>query len=216
MTTPNKPRIQPVNVDLNEPLRSKMAKVFPAALPSPNLYRSVARNQNLFIDMIDMGFIGPTGLMDRKTIPPRRRELLILRTCMQARNEYEFHLHERTISERMGLTALEIEDLKSAGINKDIWSDEDISLIALVDGLVNTTSVADDVFEKVAIYFCEAELIEMTQLIGLYTSVAMLVSLIRPELDPYHVLMVSVPVQGLIETATDDFMGGCAASYRRV
>jgi hypothetical protein len=181
MTTTHKPRIEPVDVELNDPLRSKMEKVFPAALPSPNLYRSVARNESLFIDMIDMEFIGPTGLMDRKTIPPRRRELLILRTCVKARNEYEFHLHERTISERMGLSSLEIQDLKSADINKDIWSDEDISLIALV----NTTSVPDDVFEHAAKHFSEAELIEMTQLIGLYTSVAMLVSLIRPEFDPY-------------------------------
>lgn len=100
MTIKHKPRIQPVNVALKEPLRSKMETFFPAALPSPNLYRSVARNESLFIDMIDMGFIGPTGLMDRKTIPPRRRELLILRTCMQARNEYEFHLHERCIRTR--------------------------------------------------------------------------------------------------------------------
>ena len=185
MATTNKPRIQPVNADLNEPLRSKMEKVFPAALPSPNLYRGVARNESLFIDMIDIGFIGPTGLMDRNTIPPRRRELLILRTCVQAGNVYEFHLHERTISERMGLTKLEIQDLKSADIGKDIWSDEDISLIALADVLVNTTAVPDEVYEHAATHFSEAELIEMTLLIGLYTSVAMLASLIRPEFDPY-------------------------------
>lgn len=185
MKTTYNPRIQPVDVDLAEPLKSKMEKVFPAALPSPNLYRSVARNEALFIDMIDMMLIGPTGLMDRKTIPPRRRELLILRTCMLAKNPYESHLHERTISERMGLTKLEIEDLKNAEINKEIWTDEDASLIALADVLVNTTSVPDDVFEHAATHFSEAELIEMTLLVGLYTSVAMLVSLIRPELDPY-------------------------------
>mgnify|MGYP001811801556 CR=1 FL=1 len=79
MNTASKPRIKPVDVDLTEPLKSKMEKVFPAALRSPNLYRSVARNEALFIDMIDMNFIGPTGLLDRKMIPPRRRELLILR-----------------------------------------------------------------------------------------------------------------------------------------
>ena len=93
MPDPNRPRIQPVDVNLQEPLKSKMAKIFPPELPSPNLYRSVARNESLFIDMIDMRFIGPTGLMDRKTITPRIRELMILRTCVQARNDYEFNLH---------------------------------------------------------------------------------------------------------------------------
>ena len=73
MTAQSRPRIEPVDVDLKEPLKSKMSKIFSAALPSPNLYRSVARNESLFIDMIDMRFIGPTGLMDRKTIPSRLR-----------------------------------------------------------------------------------------------------------------------------------------------
>ena len=185
MTATNIPRIAPVDADLREPLKSKMAQIFPSALPSPNLYRSVARNESLFIDMIDMKFIGPTGLMDRKTIPPRRRELLILRTCLQAKNEYEFNLHERTISEHMGLRKSEIEDLKKASINENLWSAEDASLIALTDELVKTTSVSDGVFERVVEHFSEAQLIEMTQLVGLYTSVAMIVSLIRPEPDPY-------------------------------
>ena len=185
MTVKNTPRIEPVKVNLKEPLKSKMAQIFPATLPSPNLYRSVARNESLFIDMIDMKFIGPTGLMDRKTIPPRLRELLILRTCIQAKNEYEFSLHEQTISEHMGLRKPEIEELKNENINEDFWSDEDASLIALTDELVQTTSVSDDVFERVIEHFSEAELIEMTQLVGLYTSVAMLVSLIRPNSDQY-------------------------------
>lgn len=185
MTAIKRPRIEPVEVDLREPLKSKMAEIFPPALPSPNLYRSVARNESLFIDMIDMRFIGPTGLMDRKTIAPRLRELLILRTCMQAKNEYEFNLHERTISEHMGLSKSEIEDLKNQTINEAHWPDEEVSLIALTDELVQTKSVSDGVYQRVVQYFSAAELIEMTQLVGLYTSVAMLVSLIRPEPDPY-------------------------------
>ena len=185
MPDPNRPRIQPVDVNLQEPLKSKMAKIFPPELPSPNLYRSVARNESLFIDMIDMRFIGPTGLMDRKTITPRIRELMILRTCVQARNDYEFNLHVRTISEKLGLTRAEIGDIRNAQIDDSLWPAEESSLIALVDELVGSTSVSDEVYERASKYYSESELIEMVQLVGLYTSVAMLVSLIRPELDPY-------------------------------
>jgi alkylhydroperoxidase family enzyme len=162
-----------------------MAKIFPPELPSPNLYRSVARNESLFIDMIDMRFIGPTGLMDRKTIPPRIRELVILRTCVQARNDYEFNLHVRTISEKVGLNKVAIDDLKNTRIDDTLWSNEEASLIALTDELVRTTSVSEELFERVSKHYSEAELIEMVQLVGLYTTVAMMVSLIRPELDPY-------------------------------
>jgi hypothetical protein len=178
-------RIEPVNVELQEPLKSKMAKIFPPGLPSPNLYRSVARNESLFIDMIDMGLIGPTGLMDRGTIPSRIRELLILRTCVQSRNDYEFKLHEKTISRKMGLSKAEVEDLKKQRIDNNLWSDAEASLIAMTDELVESTSLSNDVFEHLSRHHSAAEMIEMVQLVGLYTMVAMMVSLIKPDLDPY-------------------------------
>lgn len=179
------PRIKPIDAKLREPLKSKMAKIFPPGKPSPNLYRSVARNESLFIDMIDMGFITPTGLMDRRTIPPRVRELLILRTCVRAGNDYEFNLHVKTISEKMGLNKLEIEGLRSPETDHELWPTADAALIAMVDELVQNISLSDELFVRLSNHFSEAELIEMVQLVGLYTTVAMMVDLIRPELDPY-------------------------------
>jgi len=180
-----RPRIQPIDAKLKEPLKSRMAKIFPADKPAPNLYRGVARNESLFIDMIDMGFITPTGLMDRRTIPPRVRELLILRTCVQAGNDYEFNLHVRTISEKMGLGKLEIEDLKNLEIDQKLWPAAEAALIAMADELVQDISLSEELFLRLSNYFSEAELIEMVQLVGLYTTVAMMVDLIRPEFDPY-------------------------------
>ena len=179
------PRIKPIDVKLQEPLKSKMAKIFPADTPSPNLYRGVARNESLFIDMIDMGYITSTGLMDRRTIPPRIRELLILRTCVQAGNDYEFNLHGKTISTKMGLGKLEIDDLKNPEIDHELWPAAEAALIALADELVQNISLSDELFARLTNHFSEAELIEMVQLVGLYTTVAMMVDLIRPELDPY-------------------------------
>jgi 4-carboxymuconolactone decarboxylase len=180
-----KPRITPVDAKLQEPLKSKMARIFPPDRSAPNLYLSVAKNESLFIDMIDMGFITPTGLMDRRAIPSRLRELLILRTCAQAGNDYEFDLHVRTISEKMGLSKPEIEDLKNPSVDDDLWPTAERSLIAMTDGLVQNISLSDEVFERLSGKFSEAELIEMVQLVGLYTTVAMMVALIRPEPDNY-------------------------------
>lgn len=179
------PRIEPISADLEEPLRSKMAKIFPAELPSPNLYRTVARNESLFMAMIDMRLIGRTGLLNRKTIPSHLRELLILRTCVIARNDYEFNLHVQTISETMGLTKAQIEDVKEEKVSDELWSVQEKALIQLIDGLVNTIDVAQPVFEEARRHFSESELVEMVLLVGLYTGVAMIVALARPELDNY-------------------------------
>jgi alkylhydroperoxidase family enzyme len=180
------PRIEPISPQLQEPLKSKMAKIFPEELPAPSLYRTVARNESLFIDMIDMRLIGRTGLLNRKTIAPKLREMLILRTCVVARNDYEFNLHVQTISELMGLSKAQIEDLKQEEVNDDLWSDQQRALIHLIDELVRRIEVTQPVFEEARRHFSEAELVELVLLVGLYTGVAMIVALARPELDDYR------------------------------
>ncbi len=180
------PRIQPVDVKLEEPLKSKMAKIFPPNIPAPTLYRTIARNESLFIEMIDAKLIGPTGLLDRKTFPPKVRELLILRTCALTGNEYEFNLHVQTISEAMGLSKDQIDDLKSETVADHNWTESEIALICLIDGLVKNIEVEQKVFENARQYFSEPELIELVFLVGLYNSVAMVVALAKPEFDKYR------------------------------
>ncbi len=184
--TKSAPRIEPISAELEEPLKSKMAKIFPEEIPSPNLYRTMARNESLFIDMIDRRLIGRTGLLNRKTIPSNLRELLILRTCVIARNDYEFNLHVQTISEIMGLTKAQIEDLKEKKVSEELWSDQERALIHLIDGLVNRIEVTQPVFDEARSHFSEAELVELVLLVGLYTGVAMIVALAKPELDSYR------------------------------
>ena len=184
-------RIEPIDARLTEPLKSKMAKIFPADKPAPNLYRCVAKNESLLIDMIDMGFITSSGLLDRRTMPSRIRELLILRTCVKAGNNYEFNLHVKTISEKMGLTKSEIEDLGNPDIDHNLWSAAETALIAMTDELVQNIALSDQLFTRLSGHFSEAEMIEMVQLVGLYATIAMMVQLIRPPLDPYSVSLTS-------------------------
>ncbi len=178
-------RIKPVDVKLTEPLKSKMAKIFPENIPAPALFRSVARNESLFIDMIDMNLIGPTGLLDRKTIPTKLREILILRTCVVTNNDYEFNLHIKTISKSMGVSSQQLTDVKQQKLNIKYWHPSELALITLIDGLVNRIRVNQSVFDEAKKYFNDSVLIELVQLIGLYTGVAMMVALIQPELDLY-------------------------------
>ncbi|MBI3523978.1 MAG: hypothetical protein HY066_05520 [Betaproteobacteria bacterium] len=183
MTTP---RIVPVAEPLVEPLASRMAKLIPKGTPAPQLFLSVARNESLFSFMVDSGLIGPTGLLDRRTLPKTIRETVILRTCVATRNDYEFNLHVQTISSRMGLTEAQIEDIKHDSMNPHLWSAHQMAVTLVVDALVRTLAVPDEVFTNAHQHFSEAELIDITQLVGLYTGVAMMVGLIRPRFDRYR------------------------------
>ncbi len=183
--TENHPRITPIDVVLTEPLKSKMEQIFPPQLPSPNLYRTVARNESLFIDMIDRKLLGPTGLLDRRQINPKLRELTILRTCVAGKNDYEFNLHISTISEAMGLTKEQIMDVRSDPPDATLWDESELVLMKLIDSLVGPIEVSDDLFKEVSDHYEESELIELVLLIGLYTSVAMIVAVARPAFDQY-------------------------------
>jgi 4-carboxymuconolactone decarboxylase len=179
-------RITPTATPLSEPLAIQMAKLLPSGMPPPQLFLSVARNAGLFEFMVSSGLIGPTGLMDRRTLPKDVRETLILRTCVATVNDYEFNIHVQTISERMGLSMAQIEDVRLEVVSPALWRDDLRILTRVVDSLVKTLKLQDDLYAEAHQHFSEEDLIEITQLVGLYTGVAMMVGLIRPELDRYH------------------------------
>jgi 4-carboxymuconolactone decarboxylase len=164
-------RIAPVSAPLSESLASQMAILMPPGMPPPKLFLSVARNSKLFDFMVASKLIGPTGLMDRRTLPKDVRETIIL---------------VQTISERMGLSMEQIEDLKLDVVSPTLWREDLCLLTRIVDSMVKVFKLQDDLYEEAKHHFSEEELIDITQLVGLYTGVAMMVGLIRPELDRYR------------------------------
>ena len=179
------PRIEPVETPYSAALGERFARLVPPGMVPPAIFRAVARNEGLFNHMVDIGLLGPTGLLDRRVLPKALRELLILRTCVAAHNDYEWHLHAETVALRMGLTAAQVADTRASEPDATLWSAAQRAAMALVDSLVARLDVDDALYARVRAHYDEATLIEMTQLIGLYTSVAMLVALARPERDRY-------------------------------
>lgn len=179
------PRIAPVAAPFSEKLQSSLDRLIPSKLPAPQIFLTVARNEALFTDMVDMGLLGPTGMFDRRSLPSATREMIILRTCVATRNEYEYQLHRQTIAQRMGLSPAQIADIRASQVSAQLWNDGERALIALVDELVGSFAVADACYATARRHFDEATLLEITHLVGLYTGVAMLVGLARPRLDEY-------------------------------
>ena len=163
-----------------------MARLIPPDLPPPTLFTAFARNEGLFTFLVETGLIGPTGLLDRRVLPRDLRECIVLRTCVAAGNDYEFNLHVQTISERMGLSPAQIDDVRRPVPDAALWPQPMRAAMRLVDGLVARLAVPDDVFAQCRAHFDEATLIEMTQLVAMYVGVAMQTALIRPAFDTYR------------------------------
>ena len=182
----NASRIAPVSEPVAPAIRERLDRVLPPGLPTPQIYLTLLRNEGLFTHMIDSGLLGPTGLMDRGSIDSTLRELLILRTCVATGNDYEFNLHVTTISERMGLTRAQIEDVRRPSPTEGVWSARQVALVLLVDALVKRLDVTDEEFAAAREHFDDATLIEITMLVGLYVLAAMVAALARPQMDAYQ------------------------------
>jgi alkylhydroperoxidase family enzyme len=57
--------------------------------------------------------------------------------------------------------------------------------MSMIDSLVKKIEIKQSVFDEAKVHFSESMLIELVQIIGLYTGVAMMVALAQPELDSY-------------------------------
>jgi 4-carboxymuconolactone decarboxylase len=179
------PRIEPLPVPYPPAVADRMARLLPPGMAAPRLFATVARNEGLFCTLVDSGLLGPTGLLDRRVLAAPLREALILRTCVAAGNGYEWQLHVTTISARMGLSDAQIDDTRAAEPDPRLWSEPERAALALADALVRRLAVDDALWARLRRWYEEATLIEITQLVGLYTGVAMLVALARPEADAY-------------------------------
>ena len=178
-------RIKPIEQPISKNLQVRMDKIIPRGMKIPQLYLCLARNEGLFSDLVDMGFIGPKGILERGELNLRLREIIILRTCHKTNNNYEFNLHQQTISEKMGLSLEQISDIKSSILCSDLWNQKEILLINFVDQTVMKKQLSDENFNKLDTLFTSKTLIEITLLIGLYSTVGMLVQLIQPQHDQY-------------------------------
>jgi alkylhydroperoxidase family enzyme len=178
-------RILPLEAPLPDAVAQRMSRLVPPSMTPPLLFRAVARNAGLFNFFVDSGLLGPAGLLDRGLLDAALREALILRVCVACGNDYEWRLHVGTISKRMGLSAEQIADTRATRPDKRLWSEALLAALALVDALVATRQVDDALFARLRAHFDDAQLIEMTQLVGLYTGVAMLVALVQPAADAY-------------------------------
>lgn len=162
---PDAPRIEPVD----EP-GAELAEILESAFThdgSPlNIFGTLGHHPKLLKRFNLLGGF----LLNKGILPPRERELVILRVGANARAEYEFGQHT-VIGTQCGLTDAEITALTRAPDAHD-WSDGDRALIALADDLHADDCVSDATWASLATRWTDVELIELLVIAGFYRLVS--------------------------------------------
>ncbi|HTL26852.1 MAG TPA: carboxymuconolactone decarboxylase family protein [Burkholderiales bacterium] len=121
-------------------------------------------------------------VLHKQTLPPRERELLILRIGWLNQAEYEWAQHVE-IAKRAGITAEEIERVKrgpGAG-----WSAHEGALIQAVDDLYENSVVSDQTWGTLAASLSIEQLMDLVFTVGQYNLVSWALNSFGVPLDDF-------------------------------
>jgi alkylhydroperoxidase family enzyme len=109
----------------------------------------------------------------------RLREMVILRVALHNKSEYVIDVHRKNFTESDGLSHEECEALLKKKLPKDIFSAEEMAIIAYVDQLTLKAQVEDEVFAQVKAHFTDRQMVELSVLIGAYNMHTRVMSALR-------------------------------------
>lgn len=173
------PRIGPLpEPDRTEVQRDLLAPVVGGPGPkATNLYTTLVRHPRLFHRWEALG----GTLLLRGTLPPRHREILILRTARNTGSDYEWGQHVRVGTEA-GLSTEEIDRCARDGGWTD--TDEEAPLVAAANELHTDSTIGDATWARLEARYDEAQLIEIVAVVGYYHQAAFLLNALGVQREP--------------------------------
>jgi 4-carboxymuconolactone decarboxylase len=173
----SEPRVPPIaDEDLDEEGREFVRQVSREGRVL-NIYRTLAAHPKL---LKRWGVFG-THVLYKSTLPPRERELLILRTGWLCRSEYEWGQHV-IIAKAVGVTDDEIGRVK-AGPEADGWAPFDAALLRAADELHSDSFVSDATWATLSERFDTQQMIDVIFAVGQYHVVSMALNTLGVQLD---------------------------------
>lgn len=157
----------PLDHILDGPGASRPESDFVAALNAlPEITRTMLRHPDLFARQTEIGI----QLLARGALPPRERELAIMRVGWLCGAPYEWGEHA-IIAKTVGVTSADIERVIQ-GPDAPGWSERERAVLRAVEELFDDSMISDETWAVLAAHFNDKQLIELPILIGQYQTVA--------------------------------------------
>ena len=174
----NEPRVQPLDPETAEGLAREQLERAAARGPLLNITRTLANYPEL---SRAWGQFARHVLAD-STLPPRERELLILRTGWNCQSGYEFGQHRR-IGQEAGLALEEVERVKE-GAGAEGWTAHERALLTAADELHADAFVSDETWEALGRRYSTQQLMDVVFAVGQYNLVSMALNTLGVQLEP--------------------------------
>ena len=142
----------------------------------PDYMLTMVKHPELFRCQMDMGTVLFQG-----SIPPRERELAVLRVGWLTRAPYEWGQHV-TIAKRYGLSDAEVERV-TQGSSAEGWGAHEAAILRGVEELLGDHALSDATWAALAETWNEQQLIEFPMMVGQYVATAFVQNSLRTALD---------------------------------
>lgn len=142
-----------------------------------NIFRTLAHHPKL----LERWMVFGTHVLNKSTLPPRERELAILRIGRLCRSEYEWGQHV-LIGRQAGLTDEEIARVK-IGPEAAGWSQSEAALLRAVDELHAEAFISDATWQSLSEHFNTQQLLDLIFAVGQYNLVSMALNTLGVQLD---------------------------------
>jgi len=168
------PRLAPVGTDLTEAQRAMLA-----SRANYNIYKTLAHHPDLYARWSPLGQF----LLNGSSLPPREREIVMLRMGWLCQSEYEWSQHARIAKNSAGMTAQEVQRI-AAGANAPGWSAFERTLLRMVDELRYDTMISDATWQALRTKYSDRQIMESLFTAAQYQLVSMALNSLGVQLDP--------------------------------
>lgn len=143
----------------------------------PNVVATLANHPRL----LQRWTVFASYLLAESSLPPRDRELLILRVGVRCRSPYEFGQHHM-IAQRNGVSIDEIDRVKDGPAHQD-WDPFDAALLRAVDELHDDQFISEQTWSTLTTRYSNEQMLDLLFTVGNYNLVAYYVNSCGMPLD---------------------------------
>lgn len=162
---PDTPRITPIAPEDRDDQARELLGDVGVTGPASNIFDTLVRHPGLFRKWLPFG-----GKLLSGKLPPRDRELLILRTGWLCRSSYEWGQHV-LMARSVGVTDEEIARVVE-GADAEGWEPFERTLLRAADELHDDACLSDGTWATLGERYDQRQLIEVPMLVGHYHMVA--------------------------------------------
>jgi alkylhydroperoxidase family enzyme len=144
-----------------------------------NLYATMLQHPGLYGPRMSFG----SYLRSETSLPPRTRELLIMRTAYLIGTEYEW-AHHIEYARAAGFTSEEIERIAILGSEARGWSDEHRAVLRAAEELRREAFITDPTWSVLVKHYNTKQLIELIFTVGGYTMTGLAINSLGIQTEP--------------------------------